>query len=283
MEETNIVSSPVEDSWDDIDLSDIADSSDDEWGEETESETENEGETDTSEPTDADHSEEEAQEAKPEESQPEAVEKEEADHSFTLKYMGEEKQFSREETIALAQKGMDYERIRGKLSEANEMVEFVNSISKEMNLTPQQFMTEALAGQIAKRENISLEEAKRRIELDRREKAISAKEAAAQEAANKENQEANQRRERIKAELAEFARAYPDVKPDSLPKEVFTIAARSQVGLTAAYAMHMAQEAKSALETERQNAENRAKSVGSSASSGKRKADAFEDAWYDGT
>lgn len=281
MEEQNIISTEAEESWDDIDLSDVSDSTDD-WDEDGEA-TEAEGETDTSEEDAADHSDEAEAEAEPVESQPETVEKEEADHSFTLKYMGEEKQFSREETIALAQKGMDYERIRGKLNEASEMVDFVNTISKEMNLSPQQFMTEALAGHISKRENISLEEAKRRIELDRREKAISDKEAAVQEAANKENQEANQRRERIKTELAEFARAYPGVKPESLPKEVFTIAAKTQVGLAAAYAMHLAEEAKAALETEKKNAENRAKSVGSSASSGKRKSDAFDDAWYDGT
>ena len=38
----------------------------------------------------------------------------EAEEAFTLKYMGEERTVGREEALALAQKGMDYDRIRGR-------------------------------------------------------------------------------------------------------------------------------------------------------------------------
>ncbi len=40
-----------------------------------------------------------------------------ADQSFKLKVLGQEIEASRDEVIALAQKGKDYDRIRGKLSE----------------------------------------------------------------------------------------------------------------------------------------------------------------------
>lgn len=279
MEENNIISTEMEDSWDDIDLSDISDDANDAWEEENPAE-ESEGEPDASAEDGADHSDDAKEEEKPAEAETEAKEKEEADQSFTLKYMGEEKVFSREDTIALAQKGMDYDRVKSKLNEANEMVEFVNSLAKEMNLSTADFMTHALAGQIAKRENISMEEAKRRLELDRREKAVSAREAAAQNA----QQEQEQRRERVRTELEEFSRAYPEINVKEIPSEVFNIASKTKIGLTAAYAMHMAQQAKAALEAEKQNAENKARSVGSADSAGKRsKADEFEDAWYDGT
>ncbi len=36
------------------------------------------------------------------------------EEAFTLKYMGEERKVSRGEALALAQKGMDYDRIRGR-------------------------------------------------------------------------------------------------------------------------------------------------------------------------
>lgn len=44
----------------------------------------------------------------------ENAEQAEAEEAFTLKYMGEERTVGREEALALAQKGMDYDRIRGR-------------------------------------------------------------------------------------------------------------------------------------------------------------------------
>lgn len=282
MEETNIVSTPAADDWDSIDLSDVTDNDFDGMEEDVTEETAEEEKPDAEEETPADHSEEETEE-KPEGQPTETEEKKEADQSFTLKYMGEEKQFSRDETIALAQKGMDYDRVRGKLAEANEMVEFVTTLAKDMNMTAADFMNNALAGNIAKREGISLKEALRRLELDKREKAISAKEAEAA-AANKQQEEANQRRDKIRAELNEFAATFPNVKAEDIPAEVYQTIKNKNVSLTTAYALYEAKQAKAALETEKQNAENKARAVGSASTSGKRKsADAFDDAWYDGT
>lgn len=284
MDENKTVSTETPDDWDDIDFSDIIDDEADA------TETEEARETDTEEQPAADHSEQTETEAEPTETQTETEKKAEADHSFKLKHLGEEKEFSREETIALAQKGMDYDRIKGKLDEAHQQIasnaeaaEFVNALAQEMNLSPAEFMLQARAGSLAKRENISIDEAKRRLELDRREKAIAEKEAAAQTKAQ-ETQAQDARREKVRAELAEFAKVYPDVKVDALPNEVYQSAASKQIGLTAAYALYLAQEAKAALEAEKQNAQNKALAVGSASTSGKRSAaDEFDDAWYDGT
>lgn len=43
--------------------------------------------------------------------------------SFTLRHLGETKSVGRDEVIALAQKGMDYDRIRGKLGDASRELE----------------------------------------------------------------------------------------------------------------------------------------------------------------
>lgn len=282
MEETNIVSTPAQDDWDSIDLSDVTDNDIGDMEDEVTEETAEEEKPDTEEETPADHSEEET-EAKPEEQPTETEEKKEADQSFTLKYMGEEKQFSREETIALAQKGMDYDRIKGKLAEASDMVQFVESLAKDMGMNTADFMDNALAGNIAKREGIPREEALRRLQLDKREKAISAKEAEAA-AQSAQQAEANQRKEKIRAELNEFAHAFPNVKPEDIPAEVYQNIKKLGINLTTAYAMYEAKQAKAALEAEKLNAQNKALAVGSASTAGKRKAsDAFDDAWYDGT
>lgn len=47
--------------------------------------------------------------------------------SFTLRHLGETKNVGREEVIALAQKGMDYDRIRSKLGDASREIESLRS------------------------------------------------------------------------------------------------------------------------------------------------------------
>ena len=51
------------------------------------------------------------------------AEKGAGDESFTLRHLGETKSVGRDEVIALAQKGMDYDRIRGKLGDASRELE----------------------------------------------------------------------------------------------------------------------------------------------------------------
>lgn len=55
------------------------------------------------------------------------VEKGAGDESFTLRHLGETKNVGRDEVIALAQKGMDYDRIRGKLGDASRELEALRS------------------------------------------------------------------------------------------------------------------------------------------------------------
>ncbi len=62
--------------------------------------------------------EKQAAEDKPTEDQPPA--KPEADQSFTLKHLDDVKTVGRDDVIMLAQKGLDYDRIRGKYEELSE-------------------------------------------------------------------------------------------------------------------------------------------------------------------
>ena len=47
--------------------------------------------------------------------------------SYTLRHLGEERSVGRDELIALAQKGLDYDRIRGKLGDASREIESLRS------------------------------------------------------------------------------------------------------------------------------------------------------------
>lgn len=283
MEEINTVSTAAAtDDWDDIDFSDIVDTD----APDTE---EAPAETDTAADTEADPAEvEEA--AEPVETEAAPAETEEANHSFTLKYMGEEKEFSREETIALAQKGMDYDRVKDRLTEANQLAEsnaeaaeFVKYMANSMGVEPAEFMLSAKAGSLSKKEGISLEEAKGRLRLEAREKTLAAREKALEEKAKAEKQESDAQAQR-RQQLTDFMKAYPQVKAADIPAEVFQKAHKEGIPLVAAYAMHEAAAAKAELETARQNAENAKASVGSASTSGKHQTvDEYDAAWYDGT
>ena len=286
MEETNTVSTAVDtDSWDDIDFSDVFDTEEPA----TEQKEDETASTDTATEEEANPAETEAVET-PAEAKTETKESEEANHSFVLKYMGEEKEFSREDTIALAQKGMDYDRVKDKLSEANQLAEsnaeaaeFVKFMADSMGVDPAEFMLSAKAGSLSKKEGISLEEAKGRLRLEAREKSIAAREKALEEKAKAEKQESDAQAQRLQ-QLTDFMKAYPTVKAADIPQEVFQKAHKEGIPLVAAYAMHEAAAAKAELETARQNAENAKASVGSASTSGKHQTvDEFDASWYDGT
>lgn len=241
--------------------------------------------TDTATETEADPAEvKEAEE--PAETEAAPAESEKANHSFTLKYMGEEKEFSREDTIALAQKGMDYDRVKEKLTEANQLAEsnaeaaeFVKYMANSMGVEPAEFMLSAKAGSLSKKEGISLEEAKGRLRLEAREKTLAAREKALEEKAKAEKQESDAQAQR-RQQLTDFMKAYPTVKAADIPAEVFQKAHKEGIPLVAAYAMHEAAAAKAELETARQNAENAKRSVGSASTSGKHTPkDDFDSIW----
>ena len=110
-----------DDDWDDIDFSDLEEVADDqnessdgteETGNEdaaTEPEEEN-----TADASEANPAEEVAEDGAEETEQTETVS---GTDQFTLRVLGEDRTLSRDEMIAAAQKGLDYDRIRGKYSD----------------------------------------------------------------------------------------------------------------------------------------------------------------------
>ena len=102
MNEEQEIAVSQSDDWDDIDFSDAI--------------------TDTDEAAQTENSQADAADSKPTESSSAGAAadnsanaentKPDADHSYKLKYMGQEREYSREEFERLASKGQDYDRIR---------------------------------------------------------------------------------------------------------------------------------------------------------------------------
>jgi hypothetical protein len=81
--------------------------------------------------------------------------------------------------------------------------------------------------------------------------------------------------------FANFLQAYPDVKAEDIPQEVWNDAGRTY-DLVGAYQRHENRELRKEIETLRQNNKNKERSTGSTKSAGTRNASqAFDALWYD--
>ena len=191
---------------------------------------------------------------------------------LTLKHMDQVRHVTREEAQALAQKGMDYDRIREERDqlktyerEHKAAVDLVESYARRLNMQVGEYLDycrqqELMQGGMAEGD------AKKTVQMERREADVARREQALQ--AEQQRRESEQRvqdeaRARLDRDVKEFMRVFPGVKASDVPKEVFQTAQKDGIGLVAAYAMHKAKAAESALEAERTNADNRARSTGS--------------------
>ena len=280
----NVNSTPVidVDDWADIDFSDVADNAEpvDDDIAETEN-TENEPSA-TEEPVEADQPTAE-EPAEPSGAEPNAEEQPVTDQ-YTLKHLDEVKTVGRDEVVALAQKGMDYDRIKAKL-EAKEGREaeafaFLENLAKEQNTTVDEFMDSTRASLLAKKEGIEYNAALQRVRLERREAAVAAKEKALSEQ-KAEQAKTDAIEAKRKQDIADFRAAYPDVDGKSIPKEVWTDVSKG-LSLLNAYAKYENARIRAELEAEKKNTENKARAAGSKADTGKTKADPFDALWYNG-
>lgn len=219
----------------------------------------------------------EAQEAKDEPAQPE---------TFTLKVNKEEKTYTREEMISLAQKGADYDRVKEQLEKARQeqaqtkkTLAVFEEVAKASGITTEQLLENMQIARL-KHEGLSEGEAKERIARQKVERELEALKAVN---AEKDN--------RAQKEIAEFRSAYPEVEVtqeliDKLMPEVkdgksLLAAYRQQEQAAAQAAMKEKQDRIAELErqlaAEKQNKANRAASPGSQKDTGaKRQKSEFE-------
>ena len=219
--------------------------------------------------------------------------KEDAPKVWTLRHMDEVKQVGEADMVILAQKGMDYDRIREKYEESKPVMELFGGFAKQAGMSVQDYVAR-IRFQAKQAQGLSEAEAKRSIDLEDREAAVSAKEAEEaqrQQAAAQALQAQNTADARRRADVAEFQKTFPDAAkdPKSIPAEVWADV-RNGSTLVAAYAKYTVAQAKAAqqaaeqrAESTAQNQKNAVRSTGSMKSAGENlnSKDPFLEGWGD--
>jgi hypothetical protein len=247
-----------------------------------------EGEVAEKQGTPEEHTSSETQET-PAENAAESAPKVDAPKSWTLQHMDEVKTVGETEMVTLAQKGMDYDRIRSKWDEAKPVMELFNQFAQKAGMNVSDYIA-YIRTQAKQSQGMSEEEAKRSVDLEDREAAVAAKEAkhAAEDTAQAKRNEAEARRQ---ADIEEFRKTYPDAAkdPKSIPQEVWEQVNKGS-SLVVAYAMYDAKRARAAqaaaeqkLNATAKNQSNAARSTGSMHSSGDsmKSKDPFLEGWGD--
>lgn len=267
-EEVVVDESAFDEGWDDEpvkadDDMDLSDESDETEAPEAEEETEAEGEP------------EQTEEAEPE-TKPEAD-----NQRFQLKYNGEDFDVSRDEVIELAQKGKDYDRVKseydkikadaGTMNRLKSQEAFLKELAEQSNMTVEELMENTRARMLmANDDSLTEEEALKQV------RSKANKEAEKKEPEQPQKATPEERRQQM---FANFLATYPDVKAESIPKEVWDDAERT-FDLVGAYMRHQNRELLKEIETLRQNNKNKERSTGSRKSIGASKPkDDFDEAW----
>ena len=249
------------------------------WGKDGDDESFGDEESETGDSDEADQPEDGKPEEKPaetEEAKPEA-DAQDADQWLELKHMDDPvRKVSKKEAQELAQKGLDYDRIRQErddlkqnASRYGEMEEFLKEMQGDFP-SIEEFMDDTRARIKAEQEGISYDDALSKVK--------SARTAAkAPSPAEKPSP------------VEEFIQRFPNVKAEEIPESVWA-EVRQTGDLVGAYVKH--KEAEQAdrikkleeeIETLKQNAKNAARSTGSSRSSGNKSGKStIAELWDDG-
>lgn len=240
-----------------------------EWTGAVEEDDGDEGETDevtteADQPTEEPKPEETKDADKPAETEPEQK-TEEQDQFLELKHMDEVRKVSREEAKTLAQKGLDYDRIRGErdamqkdYAQLKKYENFLNELKGDFP-SIDAMMTDTRARMLAEKEGISYADAVAKVGV--MQQGTPAKPQAEQQRANPVDQ---------------FVQKYPGVKAEEIPQAVWDEVKRTGdlVGAYENYQNTKVKDDKIAsleqeIETLKQNQKNAARSTGSANSSGK--------------
>ena len=216
---------------------------------------------------------------------------EETPKLWTLRHMDEEKQVGEAEMVVLAQKGMDYDRIRAKYDEAKPAMEMLAQFAKKAGVSTAEYIT-AIREQAKQAEGMSEAEAKRAVDLEDREARVAVEEAKVNERKAAESKAVNAQtaeEQRRAADIAEFQKTFPEAAkdPKSIPPEVWAEvkAGASLVASYSKYAVKAATAAKEAAMREaasaKQNNKNAERATGSMKSAGEesKSKDPFLSGW----
>lgn len=237
-------------------------------------ETEQDG-TEDAEPTKEGSQEQDTPNSESEQSEQQEQTEDAPEELWTLKHLGAEKQVGKTEALALAQKGMDYDRIRSQRDEllafrnTNESaVELLNTIAQERGMTLEQY-TDHLRAQRIVATGVSEDAAKERVAREKAEAALAQQNQQIQA----QQQQTTERMNTVKADLDRFRERYGADAYRNIPQEVWDEVNKGTL-LTQAYADYVAkqkdteiQNLKAQLKAQEQNNKNQKTSTGSRAGS----------------
>lgn len=202
----------------------------------------------------------------------------EAPKTWELRHMGEVRSVNEVEMTVLAQKGMDYDRIRTKYDESKPVMELFNYLARDAGMDVTAYVAD-LRAKVKQSSGMSAEDARRAVALEDREAAVAAKEAVQTQRQTDANAAAQAKAAadmRRKADIEEFKRTFPDAlkDPKAIPQEVWTEVNRGS-SLVAAYSKYTVAQAKAAQAAAdrraaayAQNQKNADRSTGSMKSAG---------------
>lgn len=217
-----------------------------------------------------------------------------------LKHFDEVKNVSMDEAAELAQKGMDYDRVRDKYDEFQKLgtieqisgdrskLEFFGEIAKQSGFRDvDDLIDNVQAKQLAEHEGIDETVAMQRVHLDRKERELKEKEAklSAEKSAETSKAEAEKRiDEKRKSDFSEFFESeYGQLKPEDICKEVWNIYGDGTKGYSLVQSMQKYENSqlKAKLEAMKKSEENKVRSTGSAATPGtqREKEDPFVTGW----
>lgn len=209
-----------------------------------------------------------------------------ADQRFHLKHNDEEMDVDTAKVVELAQKGLDYDRVRQERDSFKDQhptfkayESFLQELAEASGTDIEGLMESTRATllvQKARAEGKELSEAAAIAQI--RAEGRKAKEAPAEPDKPEKTPEQEQE-EQKRQDIARFVAAYPDVKAEDIPQEVWRESFRTG-DLTAAYARWENKKLKAENEQLKQNQKNKERSTGSRRSAGATSPkDAFDEGW----
>lgn len=234
-------------------------------------EPETEPQTETPEQTETAETEETQTTDTEETSETEEIQEQTTPETFDLKFLGETKQYTRDEVTALAQKGMNYDRIlqqRDQLQQYRTQHEGIlgdlTRISQLFGKDPAELLS-GLEKNLLRQQGKTEAEAEAELRASRAERQIQA--VQQREQAQQQKQDAV--RQRQEQDIQEFVRRYPNLDYKTIPQSVWNQVRQGSLLVDAysRYEMDMLraenQRLKQQDEARQQNEKNKANSLGS--------------------
>lgn len=204
---------------------------------------------------------------------------------YTLKHLHQSREVGLGELIELGQKGLDYDRVReelirfqdGQAAIESDHEDFLREMAENDGMEVEEFIDSVRANALSRRESMEQARAADRIKYERRIRELERQGAPA-----KKSERERQAEEKTRQGFVDFRRAYPEVKSEDIPNEVWN-RVKDGMSLLDAYRLHEAEGLREELsrlreaEAKREQAEkNAARSMGSRKTSGK---EAHTDLW----